>query len=196
VELMGKPRLQFPKRSEAGLGQDLEVAQQSAARVAPKLEKLFAILKEGEKDRGKLTEARWQAGYDLAMGRVLAIGVRTNGYNAMLAKARNGMKFEKPDSDTWVLAPSDEVLGDNRIEKAASQAREYLDRVREQHPGTPWAYLAERELAEPFGWKWSEKHTGFEERERMARNGGGGGNPQDQLRKIEKPKPPRENVKL
>jgi hypothetical protein len=197
VELMGRPRLQFPKRSEAGLIQDLEVAQQSAARVAPKLEKLFTILKDGEKDRAKLTEARWQAGYDLAMGRVLAIGVRTNGYNAMLAKARNGMKFEKGDSDTWVLEPSNEITADSKLEKAAAQAREYLTRVRDQHPGTPWAYLAERELVEPFGWKWTERHTIVEEPRRAAQNGGGGGgNPQDQLRKLEKPKPPRENVKL
>ena len=179
---------------------DLETAQQRAAVVAPALETLYGILKEGEKDRAKLTDwsdARWQAGYDLAMGRVLAIGVRANGYNIMLAKVRNGMKFEKPDSDTWVLVPSDQIPADNRLEKAAAQAREYLTRVCEQHPNTPWAFLAKRELDEPLGWKWTEKHTITEEPRRPGQNGnGGGGNPKDTLRKIEKEKPKRENVKL
>ena len=29
--------------------------------------------------------------------------VRTSTYNTILAKAKRGMKFEKDDSDTWVL---------------------------------------------------------------------------------------------
>ncbi|HEY1602423.1 MAG TPA: vWA domain-containing protein [Pirellulales bacterium] len=197
VDPMDRPRFEFPKRNEAQLKQELDVAQRAAAIVAPKLQQLYTILKAGEKDRAKLTGSRWQAGYDLAMGRVLAVMVRTDTYNAILGKAKNGMKFEKEDSDTWVLEPSDDITASSQYEKFAAQARENLTRVRDKHPGTPWAYLAEKELSEPLGWKWTEKHTGFEERERMARNGGGGGgNPQDQLRKLEKPKPVPTNVKL
>ena len=195
VETMDRPRLVFPKRSEAELKQELDVAQRAAAIVEPRIDELYSILREGEKDRAKLTGTRWQAGYDLAMGRVLAVKVRTFTYNAMLAKAKNGMKFEKEDSDTWVLEAADDVKATSALEKLARQAHDYLTRAREQHPGTPWAYLAERELAEPLGWKWTERHVGLEER-RMANNGGNGGNPQDRLRKIEKPKPVRQNVKL
>ena len=142
-----------------------------------------------------MTGTRWQAGYDLAMGRVLAMLVRTNAYNTMLAKAKNGMKFEKEDSDTWDLQASDDVKATSALEKLSVQAREYLTRVREQHAGTPWAYLAERELSEPLGWKWTERHVGLDE-PRRNNGGGGGGNPKDQLRKLEKPKPVRQNVKL
>lgn len=195
VEAMDRPRLMFPKRSEAGLKQELDIAQRSAAIVEPRLQDLYGILKLGEKDRAKLTGARWQAGYDLAMGRVLAMMVRTSAYNTMLAKAKGGMKFEKDDSDTWVLTPADEVTATSALEKMATQSREYLTRVREQHPGTPWAYLADRELKEPLGWKWTEKHVGYDE-PRKNNGGGGGGNPNDRLRKLEKPKPVRENVKL
>jgi hypothetical protein len=195
VEAMDRPRLNFPKRSEAGLKQELDVAQRSAAIVEPRLADLYTILKSGEKDRSKLTGTRWQAGYDLAMGRVLAMMVRTNSYNAMLAKAKNGMKFDKEDSDTWVLEPAAEVKASSALEKLSVQAREYLTRVTEEHKGTPWAYLAERELAEPLGWKWTERHVGYDDPKRN-NGGGGGGNPQDRLRKLEKPKPVRQNVKL
>ena len=196
VDPMDKPRLFFPKRSEAELKQELDVAQRAAAIVEPKLEQLYTILKMGEKDRGKLTGTRWQAGYDLAMGRVLAVKVRTVSYNTMLAKAKNGMKFEKENSDTWVLEPSEEVTASSALEKLSKQAREYLSRVHEQHAGTPWAYLANLELSQPLGWKWSERHMGVNDPPRMAGGGGGGGNPRDQLRKLDKPKPVRQNVKL
>ena len=73
------------------------------------------------------------------------------------------MKFEKPESDTWIVKPANEVTVTGALEEmAAAQSREYLTRVRDQHPGTPWAYLAERELREPLGWKWSEKHVGYD----------------------------------
>jgi von Willebrand factor type A domain len=197
VNPMDSPRRVFPKRSEADLKNELDLAQRAAAVVEPKVDGLYVLLKQGEKDRQRLTGLRWQAGYDLAMGRVLAVKVRTFGYNAMLAKAKMGMKFEKADSDTWALAPSDEISVGSALEKLAAQAREYLSRVKDQHPGTPWALLAERELADPLGWKWTERHTGVNEprpRPMVANNNPKP--PQDTLRKLEKPKPVRQNVKL
>ena len=59
----------------------------------------------------------------------------------------------------------------------AAQSREYLTRVSRQHPGTPWAYLAEREFSEPLGWKWTEKHVGYDEPRKNNGGGGNGGNP-------------------
>ena len=197
VNPMDSPRLLFPKPSDAELKNELDLAQRAAAVVEPKVDQLYLLLKQGEKDRQRLTGLRWQAGYDLAMGRVLAVKVRTFGYNAMLAKAKMGMKFEKSDSDTWALAPADEVSVGSALEKLAAQAREYLTRVKDQHPGTPWALLAERELADPLGWKWTERHTGVNDprpRPMVANNNPRP--PQDTLRKLEKPKPVRQNVKL
>ena len=37
------------------------------------------------------------------MGRVLALKVRTNAYNIMLANAKAGMKLTNPKNDTWIL---------------------------------------------------------------------------------------------
>ncbi|HVX10027.1 MAG TPA: vWA domain-containing protein [Pirellulales bacterium] len=195
IQPMESPRLEFPKADEASFKRNLDEAQQVSAKLGPKVDLLYQMLKEGEKDRAKLIEPRWQAGYDLAMGRVLAVKVRTEAYNAMLAKAKGGLKFQHPDSDTFVLEPADEISVGSTIDKMAKQAREYLTRVQKQHAGTPWALLAERELKEPIGWKWGEKSLKLE-RERMAAGAGNNPPPKDAIKKLEKPKPKREDVKL
>ena len=196
VQPMESPKLEFPKADEASFKRSLDEAQQAAAKLGPKIDLLYQILKEGEKDRAKLTEPRWQAGYDLAMGRVLAVKVRTEAYNAMLAKAKGGLKFQKPESDTFVLEPADEISVGSAVEKMAKQAREYLGRVQQQHAGTPWALLAERELKEPIGWKWGEKSLKLEQQKRMAAPNGNNAPNKDALKKLEKPKPKRDDVKL
>lgn len=196
LQPMESPRLEFPKSDEAAFKRSLDEAQQAAAKLGPKLEVIYQLLKEGEKDRSKLTEPRWQAGFDLAMGRLLAVKVRTEAYNAMLAKAKGGLKFQKPESDTFLLEPADEISVGSAIEKMAKQAREYLERVRKQHAGTPWALLAERELKEPIGWRWGEKSLKLEQQKRMAAGNGNNAPAKDAVNKLEKPKPKREDVKL
>ena len=42
---------------------------------------------------------------------------------------------------------------------AASEAQALLRRVIEDHPTTPWALLAERELKDPLGFKWVETYV-------------------------------------
>jgi hypothetical protein len=124
------------------------------------------------------------------MGRTLAVKVRTEAYNAMLAKAKQGLKFADPKNDTWELVPADEITVGSSLEKQAKQAKEYLNRVVADHKGTPWAMLAERELAVPVGWKWVEKYTGVT----APKAGNGGGNappPQDDKRKMLKNAPPK-----
>lgn len=147
----------FEKIDEAQFSESLSRAQRVAAKLEPRLVQIVGILRQGEGDRPKLKTPRWEAGYDLALGRSLAQKVRTEGYNAMLAKAKQGMKFEKENSDTWVLRPSDNVTSESVLAKEAEQARTLLNRVLAEHEGTPWAYLAERELAVPFGWEWNEE---------------------------------------
>ena len=118
---------------------------------------LYDLLKPGEKDRSKLSEPRWQAGFDLAMGRVLAGKSRMEGYNSMLAALKQGRKFKNPGSTTWVLKPSDMIAAGSKYERTLREAQTYLERIVKEHPGTPWAFLAERELAAKLGWEWSER---------------------------------------
>jgi hypothetical protein len=102
---------------------------------------------------------RWRAGYDLAIGRVLAAKVRTEAYNAMLAAAKTRLKFEKPENNTWELEAADSLDVGSRLANLADKASMYLKRVVAEHPQTPWAMLAERELSTPLGWRWKESFT-------------------------------------
>jgi hypothetical protein len=84
------------------------------------------------------------------------VKVRTEGYNTMLALAKQGLKFKDPKNDTWDLRPTDSVTVNSALEKDAADAKKYLDRVVVDHKGTPWAVDAQRELREPLGWEWQE----------------------------------------
>ncbi|MBA4106775.1 MAG: hypothetical protein C0485_13550 [Pirellula sp.] len=155
---MENVRLRFPKRDEAELAQLLSLAQRSAAILQPKIDAICQTLLAGEDARPKLEELRWRAGYDLAMGRALAVKTRTDGYNVMLAEAKQGKPFKDEKNNTWVLR-STETYANTSLEKLAAKAKTYLERVIEEHPQTPWAALAERELATPLGWQWAEGYT-------------------------------------
>lgn len=156
---MENVRLRFPRVDDGQFARDLSNAQRDAAKLEPKIEALTAILRQGEKDRDKVKTPRWQAGYDLAMGRALAVKVRTEGYNAMLANAKQGLKFKDEKNDTWELKPSDSITVSSALAKDAEDAKKYLNRVLADHKGTPWAVDAERELKQPFGWEWKERFT-------------------------------------
>lgn len=193
LEPMESPRMRFVKRDEASFGNSLTEAQKVGARLEPKIERLYQMLALGEADREQETIARWKAGYDLAMGRVLAYKVRTVGYNLMLAAAkRNDLPHEEENSNTWTLRRNAEISTGSQLERISSQATMYLQRVVDNHPGTPWAMLAERELAIPLGWKWQESFTDLSPRNN---GGGGGGNPppnDDELNMLEpRPQPAR-----
>ena len=169
---MEQPTIVFPKVSDADLANRFSRAQQSAAVLEPKINQLYELLAQGEKDRPKLTVPRWQAGYDLSLGRVLALKVRTESYNAMLAKAKQGMRFADAKNDTWQLVSADDISVGSVLEKQGQQAKTYLERVVREHPGTPWEFIAQNELKQPLGWKWKETYTGVNAPRQMA-----GGNP-------------------
>ncbi len=193
VSPMESPTLVFPKENEGALKALLDEAQKAAAKLEPKVEQLYQVLARGEKDRAKLTEPRWQAGFDLAMGRVCAVKVRTEGYNTMLALMKGGRNFENDKNDTWELVPADNYEG-SAMQKLAEKAKVYLQRVVDEHPGTPWALIAERELAMPLGWEWKETYTGVNApRQQM---GNGNNNNNNNNRNMVRPKPKRSNIKL
>ncbi|MEL6107511.1 MAG: vWA domain-containing protein [Planctomycetota bacterium] len=154
-----RPRLRFLGNDQARLAADLTRAQQDAARLEQPLGQLANILQPGMKLREDEPSPRWRAGYDLAMGRVLAQKVRTETYNAMLAKAKLGMPFENEKNNTWVLEPSDEITVGSKWKREAETARSLLETVVSDHQGTPWELLASKELEVPIGWTWTETFT-------------------------------------
>ena len=152
------PPIDFVITTEARLQNEVTAAQRVAAQLEPEVDRFYEVLKVGEDDRDKLTEPRWQAGFDLAMGRVMAAKARVEGYNEMLAALKRGKKFENPDSNRWYLeSASITVDAGSGLKKLGERARTYLQRVVDEHPGTPWAKIAAEELKSDIGWKWVEK---------------------------------------
>jgi hypothetical protein len=193
---MENPRYRFVKSSEADLANALSEAQREAAKLEPKIGALYDHLAQGEADRLKETNIRWQAGYDLAMGRVMAVKVRTEAYNAMLAQAKTGLKFKNEKNNTWIIEPADTITVGSQLEKMAAKSKMYLERVVNDHPGTPWALLAKKELENPLGWQWKEEFTN------LAPQGNGDGNgvaaaaANDALKMLQKGPPKRPVPKL
>jgi hypothetical protein len=159
LNAMQSPRVTFVKRDEAEFARELSESQQAAAVIEPRINTLVQILQQGEADRDKETVPRWQAGYDLAMGRTLAMKVRTETYNAMLAAAKRGLKTREPKNNTFTLEPSDDVSVGSNYAKIAERAKMYLNRVIKDHPSTPWAELARRELNQKLSWTWRDSFT-------------------------------------
>ena len=190
------PRREFVQRDVARLAGDLTKAQQDAAKLEPTLERLSLILEPGMKFRDSEKSPRWRAGYDLAMGRVLAQKVRTETYNAMLAKAKRGMKFEKEKNNTWLLKPDEEISVGSKWQRDADTARMLLNTVIQDHAGTPWALMAKRELEVPIGWKWEEKFTDLTPKKQKGNNGNNNNTPADDKKKMLKQQPKRPIPKL
>ena len=195
-----RPRVEFLGVDQARLSGALTQAQQQAARLELPLSQMAMTLQPGMDFREQEESPRWKAGYDLAMGRVLAQKVRTETYNAMLAKAKLGMKFEKEKNNTWLLVASDQVTVGSKWKREAETARTLLESVVNEHPGTPWALLASKELEVPIGWKWTEKFTDLSPPPQR-RPGNNNNNPprparDDQKRMIKKPAPKRPVPKL
>ena len=158
VVIEGSPGDRFPKAAEAEMSKKLSKAQQFAARNSPEVDQLYAILVRGEGDREKLKGLRWQAEYDFAMGRVLAAKVRLDGYNSMIAALKRGKTFANASSTTWKLDRADKFETESTLKRLGDRAKMYLERVVQQHPGTPWAKIAKEELLDsPLGWTWTEE---------------------------------------
>jgi hypothetical protein len=149
------PEVIFRADTDAALRTELNDAQKPLAVLDYKLNEIVTLLEQGEKDRAKIKEPRWQAAFDTAYGRALAMRVRSFGYNMTLAQMKaNPKTFTNKGDDTWELIASEEISSGVAVKKMAAKAQEYLERVVNQHQGTPWAKLAERELSKPMGWSW------------------------------------------
>ncbi|MEN9555148.1 MAG: hypothetical protein RLZZ232_1434, partial [Planctomycetota bacterium] len=136
------PQRTFQANNDNILREQITEAQKPLAVLDYFLTRVHEALDMGEKHRDKLDTDRWRAQYDLAMGRILAMRVRAFGYNAVLAEMKSSPKrFEKAESNQWILEPSDEIQGAANVRKMHDKALIYLNRVIDEHPGTPWAFL-------------------------------------------------------
>ncbi len=158
IATLGAINVRFDKGNEAQMKRRLDESQEAAAKIEPGITRLVEMLLPGEPDRDKLPSARWKAGFDLALGRALAAKARVDGYNSMLAVLKRGKNFLKPTSKAWRLEAGDDATeAGSSIQAMVKKANSLLSRVIKEHPETPWAEMAKRELETPLGWKWVEE---------------------------------------
>jgi hypothetical protein len=167
--LPGQPTLRFPAADGPEFKEAMAKAQEVAARTAYTVDSALEPIMRVAKQRDRETSRRWQAHFDLILGRLLAMKIRCYEYNWACAKMKkDAPKFEKPDSNGWRLVPDEEIHYSDKAAAAAAEAKALLKRVVDEHPGTPWALLAQRELKDAFGFKWVETHVQPNAREKAS----------------------------
>lgn len=172
VKSLPRPQLNFNAPNDNVLRVAIGEAQKPLAVLEYDLEIMIRLLEEGEKHRDKLDTPRWRASYELAMGRACAMQCRAAGYNIVLANMKASPKpFTKKGSNQWKLIPSTDISAGPKIRKLEKKAKEYLTRIVNLHPGTPWAMLAEHELGQPMGWDWKENTISIAQMGRFGADG-------------------------
>ena len=149
------PAADGPEFKEA-MANNQAVAERTAYTVDEALGPINAVVKLRDREKSR----RWQAHYDLIRGRLLAMKVRCYEYNwACALMKKDPPKFSNAKSNAWRLVPDQAIRYSDKAVAAGREAESLLHRVVEDHPATPWALLAQRELENPLGFKWVETYV-------------------------------------
>ena len=159
-QLPGQPGLTFPPLDTPEFKEAMEREQTTVARIEYTVNEALDPITAVSKFRDRETSRRWQAHYDLIRGRLLAMKIRCAEYQTACAKMkRDPLKFTNSKSNAWRLEPTEQILSGDKVDRVAHETHSLLKRVVDEHPHTPWAVLASRELKHPFGFKWVETYV-------------------------------------
>jgi hypothetical protein len=158
--LPGMPSMNFPTADgpefKDSMSNNQAIAERTAYTVDDALGPINAVAKLRDREKSR----RWQAHFDLIRGRLLAMKVRCYEYNWACARMKKDPpKFSNPKSNAWRLVPDEAIQYSKNAAAAGAEAQSLLRRVVEDHPATPWALLAQRELENPLGFKWNETYV-------------------------------------
>jgi hypothetical protein len=152
-----QPPLTFPAADGPQFKDVMTQNQTTVARIQYTVDAALVPITMASKNRDHENSRRWQAHYDLIRGRLLAMKVRCYEYNMACARMkRDAPKFKQPGSNAWKLVPDKEIHASDKVAEVGEQAIALLKRVVTDHPGTPWALMAQRELKDSLGFKWVE----------------------------------------
>jgi hypothetical protein len=159
-KLPGMPTLFFPSADSPEFKEVMTANQAIAERTAITVDEALGPINAVAKLRDREVSRRWQAHYDLIRGRLLAMKVRCYEYNWACARLKKDPpKFSNPKSNAWRLVPDTSIQFSDKAVDAGKEAHALLQRVIDEHPTTPWALLAQRELKDPLGFKWMENYV-------------------------------------
>ena len=158
----------------------VQVIDQELPVVTERLNILIAIekrLRELEKLRNREPEKRWQAAYDLMLAQIVAYQIKAYEYRAnlleMRAKPPRPSQMPSPELYVqWWLNHSHEAKAPKeKTEKVYAEANRLFALVKERHPNTPWADLAQDEINRGFSVhrdEWHHRHTArYDERRKL-----------------------------
>jgi len=158
--LPGMPSLDFPPVDAPEFKEVMARNQGIAERTAYTVDEALGPINAVAKLRDRESSRRWQAHFDLIRGRLLAMKVRCYEYNWACARMKKDpLKFSNSRSNAWRLVPDKTIRYSDNAVAAGREAEMLLRRVVDQHPTTPWALLAQRELENPLGFKWVETYV-------------------------------------
>lgn len=176
----------FTAFNEGEFVEQLSDAQNFSAKIEPKIDQVYSLLKNVESFLPNIKEDRWLVSYYLAMGRILATKCRIELYNNILAEAKSGLKKTDKKTNAWELESDTKFSTKNsQLNKYYSASLEYLNLVVTNYPDTPWAAIAIEELNTPMGYRWKEK---FIEPTKSGMGNGGNNNnvpKDDQIKKLQ-----------
>jgi hypothetical protein len=128
--------------------------EKKVARILFSLTEALDELKGVEEDRDKESR-RWQANYDFILARLQAQIAYLYEYQSMLGQMRKEFPRRDPNlHGGWKLAAQTTLNGDATGKKLAKSSLKILDKLAQDHVGTPWEVLAKREKLTALGLEW------------------------------------------
>jgi hypothetical protein len=136
--------------------------QRKPAILQADLEEALAELQKAGGDRDKEHSKRWQANYDFTLALLEARIAYVYEYNYMLGQVR---KDALPPRDPavysgWRLASQEKLQSGSDAKKMAVASRKLLDKIAQEHKGTPYEVLAKREKLNALGLAWQPARCG------------------------------------
>jgi hypothetical protein len=136
------------------LPEKLQTQVEYCAQLSHRLDRCLQMFRGGDIEAARKADPskRWRAWTDLTMGRLLAVSVRVREYLlAVEALSANRFSGLGPQTNTVSFLPNQLLLGGEVSAATAAEAERYLKRCADENRGTPWQFLAERELQSPVG---------------------------------------------
>jgi hypothetical protein len=146
----------LPKERPALLKKIVD-GQKPIARQMAELQEVQERLEGVEDQRKREPSKRWQANYDFILGHVQLRYAYLFEYSLMLGEFRKDNLPEldaKKNQNGWRLVPSEKLAGPTDLKDTVKSAHKLLSKVVKDHPETPWAVLADRDLNTPVGLQW------------------------------------------
>jgi hypothetical protein len=100
---------------------------------------------------------RWQAHHAYATARLKLQLAAAHELDLVWGQIRTGVLpglTAAKGENGWRLVPSEKMASRRDVRQLAEDARKALEQVRKDHPDTPWAKLAEKDLDAKVGLKW------------------------------------------